>query len=142
MSLSADLAERLSGEQPPDEVAIVRAGAATVRAPEGISSAPFWVEHLLSGMEDGELSAMRATLDPGVRTHWHSHPRGQLLVALSGVGLLQRQGGDFIEIRAGDAIWFAPNEVHWHGAGHQSVFSYVSIQAMQGGTAVHWLGPA
>ena len=121
---------------------LIRAGSVIVRAPEGIASGPFWVEHLLTGRQDGDLTAMRASLDPGIRTHWHSHPRGQLLLALSGVGRVQRRGDEIAEIQAGDAVWFDPDEEHWHGASERSVFIYVSIQPMQGGAAAHWLEPS
>ncbi|CAM5767766.1 cupin [Labrys miyagiensis] len=121
---------------------LIRTGSAIERAPEGIASGPFWVEHLFTGERDGDLTAMRATLDPGIRTHWHSHPRGQLLLAVSGVGLLQRRGGEIVEIRAGDVVWFHPGEEHWHGASERSVLIYASIQPMQGGAAVHWLEPS
>jgi quercetin dioxygenase-like cupin family protein len=114
----------------PEEMTIRRAGTGIARAPDGIASGPFWVERLLDGSRDGEMTAMRATLDPGVRTHWHSHPLGQLLYVLSGVGLAQRDG-----------VWFAPGERHWHGASPDSAFAYVSIQAVRDGTAVHRLEP-
>jgi quercetin dioxygenase-like cupin family protein len=127
--------------QNPEEMTIRRAGTGIARAPDGIASGPFWVERLLDGGRDGEMTAMRATLDPGVRTHWHSHPLGQLLYVLSGVGLAQRDGGPVAEVRAGDCVWFAPGERHWHGASPDSAFAYVSIQAVRGGTAVHWLEP-
>jgi len=125
----------------PEEMTIRRAGTGIVRAPDGIASGPFWVERLLDGGRDGEMTAMRATLDPGVRTHWHSHPLGQLLYVLSGVGLAQRDGGPVAEVRAGDCAWFAPDERHWHGASPDSAFAYVGIQAVREGTAVHWLEP-
>jgi quercetin dioxygenase-like cupin family protein len=128
----------MSAASLPETLTLMQAGTNIVRSPQGISSGPFWVEYLLTSTRDGDPTAMRATLDPGVRTHWHGHPRGQLLLALSGVGLAQRRGGEIIEIRAGDAIWFAPDEIHWHGAASQSVFSYVSVQSVQDGTAVHW----
>jgi quercetin dioxygenase-like cupin family protein len=121
--------------------AIHRAGAGTARAPDGIATGPFWAEMLVEGRGDGDVTAMRATLDPGVVTHWHTHPRGQVLYALSGVGRVQRDGEAVAELRAGDCVWFAPGERHWHGAAPDSVFSYISIQAVQGGTAVHWLEP-
>ena len=127
--------------QAPHEMTIRRAGAAIGRAPEGISNAPFWAEMLLESRRDGENTAMRATFDPGGRTHWHTHPRGQLLYALSGVGLVQRDGGPMEEIRPGDCVWFAPGEKHWHGAHAGSVFSYFSIQAVEDGTHVLWLEP-
>ncbi|WP_225765442.1 cupin domain-containing protein [Inquilinus sp. Marseille-Q2685] len=125
----------------PGEMTIRRAGAAIARTPDGIASGPFWAEWLLQGRRDGEMTAMRATLDPGIRTHWHSHPRGQLLYVLHGVGLVQRAGGIAEEVRAGDSVWFAPDERHWHGATADSVFAYVSIQPVQDGTAVRWMEP-
>jgi quercetin dioxygenase-like cupin family protein len=121
--------------------AIHRAGTGTVRAPDGIATGPFWAETLVDGRGDGDVTAMRATLDPGIVTRWHTHPHGQVLYALSGVGRVQRDGEAVTELRAGDCVWFAPGERHWHGAAPDSVFSYISIQAVQGGTAVHWLEP-
>jgi len=84
---------------------------------------------------------MRAHVDPGIITHWHTHPRGQMLYVLSGVGRAQRDGGPVEEIRAGDCVWFAPNERPWHGAAINSAFAYFSVQAVHQGTAVHWMEP-
>jgi len=131
-----------ANEQPhPAQMTSRRAGAAVARAPDGIASGPLWVEMLLSSSLEGENTAMRATFDPGIVTHWHSHPRGQILYALSGVGCVQRDGGRIEELRAGDCVWFAPDERHWHGATPDSVFSYISIQAVHQGTAVRWMEP-
>jgi quercetin dioxygenase-like cupin family protein len=96
---------------------------------------------LLSSRIDGEMTAMRAFVPPGVVTHWHSHPRGQLLFVLDGIGLVQRKGDDPREVRAGDAVWFAPGEAHWHGAAPSCPFSYLSVQPVRSGTAVHWMEP-
>ena len=125
----------------PRQMTIRRAGIAIRRGPEEVASAPFWVEMLLESNVEGENTAMRATLDPGVVTHWHTHPRGQFLYVLSGVGQAQRDGGPVEELRAGDGVWFAPGEKHWHGASPSSPFSYLSIQAVADGAAVHWLEP-
>lgn len=131
----------MSGAGLPAAMTVMRAGTAVEPAPEGIASAPFLVEHLIAGVGDGEPTAMRAMLDAGVRTHWHSHPRGQLLLALSGKGLAQRRGGAPVALAPGDAVWFAPGEVHWHGAGEAGPFVYVSVQALQQGRAVDWHEP-
>ncbi|MVA27417.1 cupin domain-containing protein (plasmid) [Agrobacterium vitis] len=125
----------------PLEMTIRRAGEGIATAPDGISSRSFLVQMLLSSQTEGEITAMRAFVSPGVVTHWHSHPRGQLLFVLDGVGLVQRAGDDPAEVRAGDAIWFAPDERHWHGATPLSPFSYLSVQPVKDGTAVRWLGP-
>ncbi len=119
--------------------AIHRAGANMRRSPEGIATASFWVESLVESSENGNLTAMRCDLEPGVITRWHTHPHGQILYVLSGVGLAERCGGSTEELRAGDCISFAPNERHRHGAAPESTFSYISIQAALDGSAVTWL---
>ncbi|MDL2399252.1 cupin domain-containing protein [Rhizobium mayense] len=116
---------------------IHRAGSATQRSPD--ASAPFWVEMLVENDEDGGLTATRCTLDPGTMTRWHTHPHGQILYALSGVGLAERDGDAPVKLRAGDCITFAPGERHRHGATPGSTFAYISIQAAQNGSAVTWL---
>jgi quercetin dioxygenase-like cupin family protein len=132
----------IANEQPQRaQMTIRRAGAATHRAPDGIASGPFWVQMLLSSSREGENTAIRATLDPGIVTHWHSHPRGQILYVLSGVGHVQRDDGRIEEVRAGDCVWFAPDERHWHGATQDSAFAYISIQGVHQGTAVRWMEP-
>ena len=124
----------------PAEMAIRRPGDA-VRSPDAAASSPFWVETLLEGSAAGENTAMRATFDPGTITKWHTHPRGQLLYALSGIGRVQRAGGPIEEIRPGDAVWFAADEKHWYGAAVDAPFSYVSIQQTDGERFVEWLEP-
>jgi len=124
---------------PSQSPAIHRAGTVVQRSPDGIASAPFWVEMLVENSEDGGLTAMRCTIEPGVMTRWHTHPHGQILYVLSGVGIAERHGGPAEELRAGDCITFAPNERHRHGAAPESTFAYISIQAAQDGNAVTWL---
>lgn len=121
----------------PKIMTIRRAGNATP-TPAGISNAPFWFENLVEGGGDGDIAAVRADLAPGVVTRWHSHPQGQLLYVLSGVGLAQVQGGQVQELRAGDAVWFGQDEKHWHGAAPGAAFSYLSVQPWQDGRNVDW----
>ncbi|OCW55665.1 cupin domain-containing protein [Hoeflea olei] len=129
------------GEACPSVMTVIRAGEGIAAAPGGVSSGAFLVQMILSSRTEGEMTAMRAFVPPGVVTHRHSHPRGQLLFVLDGVGLVQREGGEVIEVRAGDAVWFAPDELHWHGATAESPFSYLSVQPVKNGTAVAWFGP-
>ncbi|WP_025660860.1 cupin domain-containing protein [Rhizobium sp. IBUN] len=124
----------------PERMTIQRPGNA-VRSPVDIATAPFWVEMLLEGRAGGENTAMRASLDPGTITRWHTHPRGQLLHVLTGRGLAQREGGAVEELRTGDAIWFTAGEKHWRGAGRDNPFSYISLQATEAGRNVDWLEP-
>ncbi len=110
----------------PSEMAIHRAGTGTMDGPKGISNALFRVRTLLSSQTDGEMTAMRTFFEPGGITHWHAHPLGQLLFVVDGTGLVQRDGGEVTEIRAGDSVWFAPGERHWHGAPRLSLPSAMS----------------
>jgi redox-sensitive bicupin YhaK (pirin superfamily) len=55
-------------------------------------------------------------LHPGRAHAWHTHPNGQTIYVLEGVGLAQRRGGPVEVIRPGDRVFFEPGEDHWHGA--------------------------
>jgi len=77
--------------------------------------------------EATELTAMTVELKDGARAVWHSHPRGQILVAISGLGQVQAAGGEVVELRPGDSIWAPPGERHWHGAAASHDFIYTSL---------------
>jgi quercetin dioxygenase-like cupin family protein len=79
------------------------------------------------------------TFEPGARTAWHTHPLGQTLVVVSGVGRVQREGGGVEEIRPGDVVWFEPGERHWHGAAPATAMSHIAVQESLDGKAVEWL---
>ena len=79
------------------------------------------------------------TFEPGARTAWHTHPLGQTLIVLTGLGLVQREGGEIEEIRPGDVVWFAPNEKHWHGASPSTAMTHIAIQEVLDGNAVDWM---
>lgn len=79
------------------------------------------------------------TFDPGARTAWHTHPLGQTLIVISGVGRAQSDGGRMEEIRPGDVVWFGPNEKHWHGASPTSAMTHFAIQEALEGKVVEWL---
>jgi quercetin dioxygenase-like cupin family protein len=50
------------------------------------------------------LVATCVSFEPGARTAWHSHPLGQTLYVISGVGRVQTKGGPVREIRPGDVV--------------------------------------
>lgn len=87
----------------------------------------------------GALSGATVTFEPGARTAWHTHPLGQTLLVVSGLGRAQREGGPVEVIRPGDTVWFAPGEKHWHGAAPDCAMSHIAIAEMKDGSAVTWL---
>lgn len=94
------------------------------------------------GFEAPEPARVRSavvTFEPGARTAWHTHPLGQTLIVTSGAGRVQVWGGSVQEIHAGDVIWFAPGEKHWHGASPTTGMTHVAIQEALDGSPVDWL---
>lgn len=89
----------------------------------------------------GALSCSTVTFEPGARTNWHTHPHGQTLLVLSGLGRVQRDGGPVEPIRPGDIIWFDPGERHWHGAAPDCAMSHLAIAQKDGDTVVTWQEP-
>src|SRR5207245_10459112 len=62
------------------------------------------------------LSASSVHFMPGARTAWHTHPNGQTIYVLEGIGRAQCRGGKVEIIHPGDRVFFEPGEEHWHGA--------------------------
>ncbi len=85
------------------------------------------------------VRATTVRFEPGARTNWHTHPLGQTLHIVSGVGRVQAWDGKVREVRAGDVVWFAPNEKHWHGAGPSTSMVHVAIHEALDGKHVDWL---
>jgi quercetin dioxygenase-like cupin family protein len=76
---------------------------------------------------------------PGARTAWHTHPNGQTMYVLEGVGRCQREGGPVEHIRPGDRVFFEPGEVHWHGAAPDRFMTHLAMQEVDdGGSSVTW----
>lgn len=59
---------------------------------------------------------IRILFPAGVRSSWHSHTWGQLLMIEEGVGLHQIRGRAIEEFHAGEPFWTPANVEHWHGA--------------------------
>src|SRR5256885_10633649 len=54
--------------------------------------------------------------EPGARTYWHSHDRGQLLMVEQGRLRTQKRGKSMLELGVGASDYTPPNIIHWHGA--------------------------
>lgn len=91
--------------------------------------------------EGSNLLAGHVTFEPGARTNWHKHPKGQSIIITFGRGWIQRDGGPIEEVYAGDIIWFEPGEKHWHGASPDSAMSHYAIQETVDGKSADWLEP-
>ncbi|MGD1881068.1 MAG: cupin domain-containing protein [Paracoccaceae bacterium] len=86
-----------------------------------------------------DLHALIVTFAPGARTAWHTHPRGQTIHILSGIGRVGRRGEAPETVRAGDTVFFEPGEEHWHGAAPDHAMAHVAMQEAEDGEMVAWL---
>jgi quercetin dioxygenase-like cupin family protein len=67
---------------------------------------------------------------PNARTHWHSHPEGQVLYVVSGrdrCGSTPQTGGEMCEIGPGDVVHFDKDELHWHGAAPDCFMTHLAV---------------
>lgn len=75
---------------------------------------------------------------PGARTHWHAHPGGQFLFAMSGRGRVRSRGGPGHVLEPGDIVFVPAGEWHYHGGGPNSPLVHVAVN---GGGAPEWGDP-
>lgn len=66
---------------------------ATKRAPDNYFTGTVWQDPIVTAPEPARLAAFRVTFEPGARTAWHSHPLGQTLYVISGIGRIQTANG-------------------------------------------------
>lgn len=86
------------------------------------------------------FSGASVTFEPGARSHWHTHPCGQVLIVTAGLGWTQCEGEPKLEIRPGDVITCPPRKRHWHGATPTTPMTHIAIQqADENGSVVDWM---
>jgi quercetin dioxygenase-like cupin family protein len=100
-----------------------------------------WQDPVTEPPAPARVRAARVAFEPGARTNWHTHPLGQSLHVLSGVGRVQLLGGPVQVIRPGDTVWIAPGEKHWHGAAPDCGMVHLAIHEAEGGRHVDWMEP-
>ena len=111
----------------------------TRRGPAASFTGTVWQDPVIECEAPARLRVNRVSFEPGARTAWHTHPLGQTLYVLSGVGRIQALGGPVRTIRPGDTIWIPPGEKHWHGASPNNGMTHLAMQEALDGTAVVWL---
>ena len=77
--------------------------------------------------DSSELNVLGVAFEPGARTHWHSHPGGQVLYCVSGQGLVANEQGKRTTLTTGDTVQVPSGELHWHGASPGAPMVHLSI---------------
>jgi len=106
---------------------ITRNGLETAPGPSEWFTGAVYLDTVAAPSNGSRLSASSVHFTPGARTAWHTHPNGQTIYVLEGVGLAQRRGGPIEVIRPGDRVFFEPGEDHWHGAAPNRFMTHVAM---------------
>jgi len=123
-----------------EQMKITRVGTqASTQGPADWFTGNVRVDPLFQAPDPAFVTGASVTFEPGARTAWHTHPLGQTLLVTSGLGWVQRMGGEIEEIRPGDVVWFEPGEKHWHGATATNGMTHIAIQERLDGKVVEWL---
>lgn len=119
---------------------IIAAGSRpTKKASSDWFTGTVWQDPIVQAPEPARVHALRVTFEPGARTAWHTHPLGQTLHVVSGVGLVGLRNEAPQLIRPGDTVWIPPGEEHWHGAAPETNMTHLAIQEELDGSAADWL---
>ena len=111
----------------------------TMRASSDYFTGTVWQDPIIEADEPARVRALRVSFDPGARTAWHTHPLGQTLYVISGVGLMGLRNEAPQLIKAGDTVWIPPGEEHWHGASATNSMMHIAIQEALNGSVAEWL---
>ena len=113
----------------------------TRKAPSSYFTGDVWQDVIVETPPPATLVALRVRFAPGARTHWHTHPLGQTLLVVSGIGRIQKAGEPLRTIRPGDTVFIPPDVRHWHGAAPDSFMEHIAMQERVGDVRVTWLEP-
>ena len=98
-----------------------------------------WQDPIIEAPEPARVRALKVAFEPGARTAWHTHPLGQTLYVLSGIGLIGLRNKAPLSIKAGDTVWIPPGEEHWHGASATNSMTHIAIQEALNESVAEWL---
>ena len=119
---------------------ITPSSIATQPGPADWFTGAVYIDAAVAPTDDSRVSASWVHFTPGARTAWHTHPNGQTIFVLEGVGHCQTRGGPVETIRPGDRVFFEPGEEHWHGATATRFMSHMAVvQVDDEGNAATWL---
>ena len=106
---------------------IIKSGIKSMAGPSEWFTGVVYIDPVAVPSGASRLSASSVHFTPGARTAWHTHPNGQTIYVIEGVGLAQRRGGPVEVIRPGDRVFFEPGEEHWHGAGPKRFMTHLAM---------------
>jgi quercetin dioxygenase-like cupin family protein len=141
--VASSLGDRFAPAQRPinqeANMQLTRSSLDTGAGPSDWFTGAVYIDTIAAPTAEFRVAAASVHFTPGARTAWHTHPFGQTIFVLEGVGRCQREGGPVEEIRPGDRVFFEPGENHWHGAAPNRFMAHIAMQQVdENGGAVTW----
>ncbi len=99
-----------------------------------------WLNNLVKADTINQNAVGSVTFEAGARTKWHTHPAGQIILAIDGIGYYQEKGSPKIIVKKGDVIKCPADIAHWHGASAETKFIQVAITGREKGETI-WMEP-
>jgi len=100
-----------------------------------------FLKPLLAKDKNNDFALGSVTFEPGARTNWHTHPKGQVLIVIEGQGFYQERNKPVQPIKKGDVVNIPENVEHWHGATAATKMIHIAISNYKGEENVTWLKP-
>ena len=119
---------------------VIKAGSMpTKKASSKYFTGSVWQDPIIEAAEPARVCALKVYFEPRARTAWHTHPLGQTLYVVSGIGLIGLRNKAPELIKSGDTVWIPPDEEHWHGASTNNSMTHIAIQEELNGSVANWL---
>jgi quercetin dioxygenase-like cupin family protein len=119
---------------------ITRSSDETVAGPAEWFTGSVYLDSVAKPAGSSRLQASSVHFTPGARTAWHTHPNGQTIYVVEGIGRCQKRGGEVEVIRPGDRVFFEPGEEHWHGAAPDRFMTHLAmLEVGDDGIPATWL---
>lgn len=111
----------------------------TKEAPEENFTGQVLQDPVIVGTAPSRMRATNVSFMPGARTAWHSHPVGQTLYCVTGIGRVQLEGEQVQELHPGDTAVIPPNTRHWHGSASDRLFIHLAMSEVSDtGAGTEW----
>jgi quercetin dioxygenase-like cupin family protein len=118
---------------------ITRNGVETAPGPGEWFTGTVYIDTVARPSDGSRVHASSVHFAPGARTAWHTHPNGQTIQVIEGIGRAQRRGSPVEVIRPGDRVFFEPGEEHWHGAAPDRFMTHLALLEVDAeGTSATW----
>ena len=112
------------------------AASGTSKGPKERFTGDIYLDMIVDHAPAG-FSVAKVRFTPGAHTAWHSHPAGQALHCVEGLGLVVTED-EVIVLRPGATVWTPPGVRHWHGAAPDHFMAHLAMGAISEEGAALW----